>query len=190
MFPTCSVSVYSGRRALRQSRTPGLTRQIGQLFGTGIIPWSPLGRGFLTRPWRDQDAAKSDESTDSKSDKEQASSRQKTDPNYARFLGLGTHEESVLREINEAIEKIAKDRGYSMAQVGSLPSTLGAELTLSRQVALAWVLANSNVTAPIIGSTRVSSIIEAVQATHIKLSVEEVEAISKPYRPRGILGHA
>lgn len=80
----------------------------------GVLPWSPLGRGFLTRPWREQDAAKGAEEND---DKEKASSRQQTDPNYGRFLGLGTPEEGMLREINEAIEKIAKDRGYSMAQV-------------------------------------------------------------------------
>ena len=141
----------------------------------------------MTRPWRDQNVGDKGDSG-----KEQASSRQQTDPNYARFLGLGTPEESMLREINEEIEKVAKNRGYSMAQV-SRPcfAEESTHADSSRgQIALAWVLANPNVTAPIIGSTRVSSIIEAVQASHISLTKEEVESISKPYRTRGVLGHA
>ncbi|GAA5989397.1 hypothetical protein JCM10908_001293 [Rhodotorula pacifica] len=129
-----------------------------KLFGTGIIPWSPLARGFMTRPWRDQDSTK----------------RAKTDPNFAKFVGLGNPaEEEALHKINEAVEKIAKDRGVSMAQVTT-----------------AWVLAQPQVTAPIIGSTRIEALREAAAATHLKLSEEEIKAISEPYKPRGILGHA
>ncbi|GAA5996325.1 aldo/keto reductase [Rhodotorula paludigena] len=128
-----------------------------ELFGAGVIPWSPLARGYLTRPWRDQDTTE----------------RAKSDPNLAKFVGLGNkHEEDMLRSINEAVEKIAKDRGVSMAQV-----------------ALAWVMSNKTVTAPIVGSTRVEALREAVAATHLKLSEDEIKAISEPYRPRGILGH-
>ncbi|GAA5862260.1 hypothetical protein JCM8547_007785 [Rhodosporidiobolus lusitaniae] len=129
-----------------------------ELFGCGVIPWSPLARGFLTRPHSEQDNSK----------------RAKSDPNYAKFVGIGVPgEEDALKAINEAVEKIAKSRGVSMAQV-----------------ATAWVMANRYVTAPIIGSTRVEAIREAAQATHLELTKEEIEAISKPYRPRGILGHA
>ncbi|BGO89680.1 hypothetical protein NBRC10512v2_001635 [Rhodotorula toruloides] len=133
MFPTCKV------------------------FGTGILPWSPLARGYLTRPWRDQDST----------------NRAKSDPNFAKFVGLGNKlEEEMLQKINEAVEKVAKDRGVSMAQI-----------------ATAWVLSNPLVTAPIIGSTRVEAIHEAAAATHIELTEDEIKAISEPYRPRGILGH-
>ncbi|BGP38024.1 hypothetical protein JCM10450v2_001957 [Rhodotorula kratochvilovae] len=129
-----------------------------ELFGAGIIPWSPLARGYLTRPWREQNTT------------ERASS----DPNFAKFVGLGNPlEEEALQKINEAVEKIAKDRGVSMAQV-----------------ALAWVMSNPLVTAPIVGSTRVEALREAAAATHLKLSEDEIKAISEPYRPRGILGHA
>ncbi|GAA5888034.1 hypothetical protein JCM6882_000257 [Rhodosporidiobolus microsporus] len=128
------------------------------LFGMGVIPWSPLARGYCTRPWREQDST----------------TRAKSDPNFARFVGLGNKtEEAALKAINEAVEKVANDRGYSMAQV-----------------ALAWVMAQKNVTAPIIGSTRTEALRELAQATHIKLTDEELESISKPYLPRGILGHA
>ncbi|ORY72240.1 NADP-dependent oxidoreductase domain-containing protein [Leucosporidium creatinivorum] len=130
-----------------------------KLFGVGIIPWSPLARGYLTRPWKSQ---------------ESNTTRAQTDPNYGKFVGLGNpKEESFLQAINEAIEKVAVARGYSMAQV-----------------ALAWVMSNPNVTAPIIGSTKLDSIKELVQATHIKLTDEELQSISSPYQPRQILGHA
>lgn len=57
------------------------------LFGAAIIPWSPLARGFLTRPHREQDSTE----------------RAKSDPNYARFVGLGNEaEEEALHLINEA----------------------------------------------------------------------------------------
>ncbi|GAA5978868.1 hypothetical protein JCM11641_003596 [Rhodosporidiobolus odoratus] len=127
-------------------------------FGCGIIPWSPLARGFCTRPHREQDNT----------------TRAKSDPNFAKFVGLNNPREGdALKQINEALEKVAKDRGYSMAQV-----------------ALAWVLAQPHVTAPIIGSTRTEAIRELAQATHIKLSEDEIKAISDPYQPRGILGHS
>lgn len=58
-----------------------------KLFGSGIIPWSPLARGYMTRPWREQDSTK----------------RAKTDPNFAKFVGLGNPmEEEALHKINEA----------------------------------------------------------------------------------------
>ncbi|KAK4053786.1 hypothetical protein OIV83_001442 [Microbotryomycetes sp. JL201] len=129
--------------------------KVCETFGTGIIPWSPLARGYLTRPWREQNTT-----------------RAKTDPNFAKFVGLGNpNEEKSLQEINEAVERIAKERGLTMAQV-----------------ALAWAMSNKLVTAPIIGSTNIDSIEELVKATEIKLTEQEIDAISNPYRPRGILG--
>ncbi|GAA6026992.1 hypothetical protein JCM8097_006022 [Rhodosporidiobolus ruineniae] len=128
------------------------------LFGCGVIPWSPLARGYCTRPWREQDNT----------------NRAKTDPNFAKFVGLGNpREEDALKKINEAIEAIAKKRGYKMAQV-----------------AVAWVLAQPHITAPIVGSTKLDSIRELAQATHMQLTDDEIKSISEPYQPRGILGHA
>lgn len=55
-------------------------------FGTGCIPWSPLARGFMTRPHAEQDTT-----------------RAKTDANYGKFVGLGNpKEEKSLQAVNEA----------------------------------------------------------------------------------------
>jgi 1-deoxyxylulose-5-phosphate synthase len=69
-----------------------------QHFGVGAIPWSPLAKGTLTRPWTE------------------TSHRGSTDPIQRAQFGDITPEH---KAINEAIEKIAKARGYSMAQVSS-----------------------------------------------------------------------
>ena len=61
--------------------------------GVGSIPWSPLAKGRLTRPW------------------EQSSTRGDTDPLLARYV----------REVDEpiagAVQRVAEARGVPMAQV-------------------------------------------------------------------------
>lgn len=55
--------------------------------GVGVIPWSPLARGYVTRPHREQNNTE----------------RAKSDPNFAKFVGLGDEiEEAPLQKINEA----------------------------------------------------------------------------------------
>ncbi|SGY72632.1 BQ5605_C005g03192 [Microbotryum silenes-dioicae] len=130
---------------------------ICKLFGVGVIPWSPLARGYLTRPWKDQ-----------------TTTRTETDANFGKFVGLNNErEQAALRAINETIQAIAQERGHSMAQI-----------------ALAYVAGNENVTAPIVGSTKLESLEELAKATHIVLMEEERKRIEEHYVPRGVLGHA
>lgn len=69
-----------------------------RLFGTGMIPWSPLCRGYLTRPWKQAEAT----------------ARGKADVNY-RARNLHKPDES-RQQINERIEEVAQKKGISMAQ--------------------------------------------------------------------------
>ena len=80
--------------------------------GVGVIPWSPLARGVLTRPWGE------------------STSRSETDK-----FGKTLYDESTDRVIVDRVAEIATERDVSRAQV-----------------ALAWVLSNPVVTAPIVGS--------------------------------------
>lgn len=69
-----------------------------KLFGTGMIPWSPLCRGYLTRPWNH----------------EQETAREASDVNYK---GRNIHKPDESRQkVNERVEEVAKKRGISMAQ--------------------------------------------------------------------------
>ena len=57
------------------------------------------------------------------------------------------------------------------------------------QVALAWVLSNPSVTAPIIGASKLSHLDDALEALHITLSIEDKAALEESYRPHPVLGH-
>ena len=58
------------------------------------------------------------------------------------------------------------------------------------QVAMAWMLQQPGITAPILGATKVEYIDDAVAALSLKLSTEEMKAMEAPYQPRTILGHS
>ena len=95
--------------------------------GIGIIPWSPLARGFL--------AGNRDRATGPDEKKGGETLRAKTDE-YAQSL---YYADSDFRVVDRVIE-IARARGVTPAQV-----------------ALAWILRQPGVTAPIIGVTKSSS---------------------------------
>ena len=57
------------------------------------------------------------------------------------------------------------------------------------QVALAWLLGRTGVTAPIIGATKLSHLEDALGALEVSLSEEEVQRLEEPYVPHPVLGH-
>ncbi len=57
------------------------------------------------------------------------------------------------------------------------------------EVALAWLLGKSAVTAAIIGATKIQHVENAVAALDLQLTDEEVSRLEAPYRPHRILGH-
>jgi len=67
-----------------------------------------------------------------------------------------------------AVQKLAESRGVSMAQI-----------------ALAWVLRNPLVSAPIVGATRPHHLPEAVGAVGLELTDEEVQELEAPYQQQG-----
>lgn len=123
-----------------------------KLFGVGSIPWSPLARGLLTRPF----TAKKD------------TIRGNTD----RMIN-GYSDNQGTEKIINSVEKIAKAKGKSMAQV-----------------ALAWVLARDGVSAPIVGTTSLANLTELLGAVDLKLTDEETKELEDSYIPQGTFGHA
>ena len=67
-----------------------------------------------------------------------------------------------------AVQKLAESRGITMAQV-----------------ALAWVLGNPVIAAPIVGATKPHHLPEAVAALDIRLTDDEVQALEAPYTNHG-----
>jgi len=57
------------------------------------------------------------------------------------------------------------------------------------QIALAWLLHQPGVTAPIVGASKMEHLEDAVSALEVKLSEEERRELEEPYRPHPVLGH-
>ena len=58
------------------------------------------------------------------------------------------------------------------------------------QVALAWVLAQPGVTAPIVGATRLEQLDDAVAALSLRLAPQDIAELEAPYLPHPVIGHA
>ena len=56
------------------------------------------------------------------------------------------------------------------------------------ELALAWLLSKSAVTAPIVGASKPHHLDDAVAALALRLSVEEIAALEEPYSPHPVLG--
>jgi aryl-alcohol dehydrogenase-like predicted oxidoreductase len=76
-------------------------------------------------------------------------------------------------DVVERVSEIARKRGVSNAQI-----------------ALAWVLQQPGVTAPIVGASKMQHLEDAAAALEIRLDEEELKALAEPYRPHRILGHS
>ena len=57
------------------------------------------------------------------------------------------------------------------------------------QIALSWLLHKEWVTAPIIGTTSIEHLEEAVEALEISLSDSDIEWLEEPYEPVSVSGH-
>ena len=57
------------------------------------------------------------------------------------------------------------------------------------QIALAWILRQPGVTAPIIGVTKIEQLDDAVAALDVTLDDDECRRLDAPYVPHPVLGH-
>lgn len=127
--------------------------------GIGLIPWSPLARGLLTRPSPVKDYT------------EAGTARSSGDPFTANLYGFPETKES---------EKKIIDRANELATKKGIPAA---------QISLAWMLSKPHVTAPIIGVTKMHHLEDAVAAVGVKLTPEEITYLEEPYTPRAVRGH-
>ena len=57
-------------------------------------------------------------------------------------------------------------------------------------MALAWILHQPGVTAPIIGASKMQHLDDAIAALDVKLDPAELKALEEPYQPHRVLGHS
>ncbi|MFB6205462.1 MAG: aldo/keto reductase [Haloglomus sp.] len=120
--------------------------------GIGVMPWSPLARGFLARPHGEY----------------LTTTRAETD-DYAQ---AHPYADNGGREVNERVEELADEKDASMAQI-----------------ALAWLLHKDWVDAPIIGTSSIEHLEEAVAALDISLTDSDIDHLEEPYEPVPVSGH-
>ncbi|MBI3682696.1 MAG: aldo/keto reductase [Acidobacteria bacterium] len=76
------------------------------------------------------------------------------------------------------------------AVVDRVTQVAGQRGVSNAQIALAWVLQQPGVTAPIIGATRMSHFDDAVKALDLRLEDAELKTLAEPYQPHRVLGHS
>ncbi|KDE60576.1 aldo/keto reductase [Halostagnicola sp. A56] len=118
----------------------------------GVLPWSPLARGYLTRPHEDVDATTRGETEE--------------------HLYEHPYRDGGGPTINERVQELAAEKDASMAQI-----------------ALAWELHKDWVDAPIVGTTSVEHLEQAVEALDVSLSDSDIEWLEEPYEPVVVSGH-
>ncbi len=121
--------------------------------GIGVIPWSPLARGFLAGNRRKGDRGDT--------------ARARSD-DYARELYYSDADFAVADRVVE----LAARRGVKPAQI-----------------ALAWLLAQPGVIAPIVGASKLSQLDDHVAALALRLTPDELRFLEERYEPHPILGH-
>jgi len=125
-----------------------------QSEGIGIIPWSPLARGFLAG---NRKRGEQDPTTRGKSD---------------ALIHKLYYQEADFTIVDRVVA-LAKRKEVQPAQI-----------------ALAWLLHRSEVTAPIIGATKMVHLEEAVAALEIPLSTEDMTYLEELYQPHPVLEHS
>jgi len=118
--------------------------------GIGVLPWSPLARGRLTRDWRE------------------TSTREETDEVGKKLYTAAVDAD---RAVIDAVAAVAATRGVPRAQV-----------------ALAWLLQQPGITAPIVGASRLGHLEDAMAALALRLTSDELAALEAPYVPHPVSG--
>ncbi|KAL5499131.1 hypothetical protein ACEPAH_1649 [Sanghuangporus vaninii] len=75
------------------------------------------------------------------------------------------------REVKRRVEELATKKGKTMAQI-----------------ALAWVMSEDPVAAPIVGTTSLQNLMDLIDVVHIELTREEMKYLEKPYQPLPVYG--
>ena len=122
--------------------------------GVGIIPWSPLARGFLAGTRRPSSAGWGD------------TTRARTD-DFAQRLYFAEADFAIVDRVVE----LAAERGVAPARI-----------------ALAWIVRQPGVSAPIVGVTRLPHLDDAVAALELELDDEACTRLEELYTPHPVLG--
>jgi aryl-alcohol dehydrogenase-like predicted oxidoreductase len=116
--------------------------------GLGVLPWGPLGAGFLTGRYE-----------------------QGVEPPAGTRIGDAGD------DLEEALDRRGTEANFrAVDEVRAVAGELGAT---SPQVAIAWLLAQPGVTAPIIGPRTLEQLEDLLPAAELELTAEQVQRLGR-----------
>jgi aryl-alcohol dehydrogenase (NADP+) len=121
--------------------------------GVGLIPWSPLARGFLAG---NRQRGRMD-----------ASPREQTDD-----FGHSLYYADADYDVADRVVQLAKRKSV-----------------LPIQIALAWILRQPGITAPIVGASKLEQLEQLLAGVDVQLTDEEAIYLEEKYQPHRVLGH-
>jgi aryl-alcohol dehydrogenase-like predicted oxidoreductase len=112
----------------------------------------------------------------------------------ARGMLAGTRnklgDDSTIRSSSDGLDQILYDQPSDWDVVTAVKRVAAERGEPAARVALAWLLAKPAVTAPIVGATRLGHLDDAIAATEIELSADEIAILEAPYRAHPVKGMA
>jgi aryl-alcohol dehydrogenase-like predicted oxidoreductase len=167
-----SMHAWQFARALATSERHGWTRFVGMqnlvnlLYREEEREMLPLcaAEGIGVIPWSPQARGRLTR------DWSITSTRSETDESVARLFAKSADAD---RKVADRVAAVATARGVARAQV-----------------ALAWLLSKSVITAPIVGATKLHHLDDSVASVSLKLSDDEIASLEEPYVPHAVVGFA
>ena len=121
--------------------------------GIGLIPWSPLARGFLAG--------------NRQRGRKDATLRESND-DYGHSLYYADAD----YDVADRVAEVAREKGVAPIQL-----------------ALAWVLREPAVSAPIVSVTKLAQLEQLVAGLEVSLTDADAQRLEEPYTPHPVLGH-
>lgn len=103
--------------------------------------------------------------------------------------GLLGRSETTARQTTDEFGKRLYGSGSDAAVIAEVEALAREKDVSPARIALAWILGAPGVTAPIIGTTKLEHVEEAVASLDLVLSPEERARLEAPYQPHPVLGH-
>jgi aryl-alcohol dehydrogenase-like predicted oxidoreductase len=96
---------------------------------------------------------------------------------------------SLRSETDESVTRLFANTADADKKVADRVAAVAAARGVPRaQVALAWLLSKSVITAPIVGATKLQHLDDAIASVEVKLSEDETAALEEPYVPHAVVG--
>jgi aryl-alcohol dehydrogenase (NADP+) len=108
----------------------------------------------------------------------------------ARGLLTGNRTQNTVRSRTDPFTKDIYTREADDAMAVRVAEVAAARSAKPAEVALAWLLAKPEVTAPIVGASKMGHLEDAAAALAVKLTPEEIARLEEPYVPHPVLGHS